>query len=196
MSDSVNSIHNSVSSIQKKAHHALNAIAMEPEVPFEQYFNRALESPGLAKQEHVLPQKWTPSVSPEQTASLVAQAYGKDILPPSLRRGLAQAPVDDPRELLTQEPLTPQNINVEGLRTNRLDVTPFQVFIDKAVDALEGLSEMEFRVNDLIEQFLRGKVSVDEVAMEAAKLNLAVSFATSVVTTATQTFKEVQQIAI
>ena len=55
---------------------------------------------------------------------------------------------------------------------------------------------MESKVNDLIEQFIQGKASIDEVSMETAKLNLAVSFATTVITTATQTFKEILQIPI
>lgn len=82
------------------------------------------------------------------------------------------------------------------IQTNRLEVTPFQLFIDKAVDSLENVSQMEYRVNDLIEQFIQGKVSIDEVAIETNKLNLAITFMTTVVSSATQTFKELTQMSI
>lgn len=86
--------------------------------------------------------------------------------------------------------------NQYNLQTNRLEVTPFQLFIDKAVDALENVSQMEFKVNDLIEQYIQGKVSIDEVAIETNKLNLAITFMTTVVSSATQTFKELTQMSI
>ncbi|RAP28738.1 hypothetical protein DID78_04695 [Candidatus Marinamargulisbacteria bacterium SCGC AG-343-D04] len=83
-----------------------------------------------------------------------------------------------------------------ALSTNRMDVTPFQMFIDKAVEVLESISEQDYKVNDLTEQYLQGKVSIDEVSMEITKLNLAVSFATTVLSSVTQTFKEITQIQI
>jgi len=87
-------------------------------------------------------------------------------------------------------------VNSNNLQTNRLETTPFQLFIDKAVDSLENVSQMEFRVNDLIEQYIQGKVSIDEVAIETNKLNLAISFMTTVISSATQTFKELTQMSI
>jgi len=109
----------------------------------------------------------------------------------------AQAPEAE-FDIVPNEPvqLTSQNVNEEGLQGNRLDVTPFQLFMDKAVEALESLSEMEFRVNDLIDQYIQGKVSIEEVSTETAKLSMAISFATTVVTQMTTTFKEIQNMPV
>ena len=73
----------------------------------------------------------------------------------------------------------------------KMEVTPFQVFIDRAVSGLESISELEFQVNDLIERYTQGKASIDEVTIETSKLNIAISFASSVLTSATQTLKEI-----
>ncbi|RAP28743.1 hypothetical protein DID76_04435 [Candidatus Marinamargulisbacteria bacterium SCGC AG-414-C22] len=82
------------------------------------------------------------------------------------------------------------------LKTKRYEITPFQIFMDKSFEVLENVSKLDRRVNDLTEQFMRGEVSVDEVGFEMSKLNLAISFATTVLSSATQTFKEITQLAI
>ena len=79
---------------------------------------------------------------------------------------------------------------LENFQSRKLDITPFQILIDKAISSLENISEMEFKMNDLMEQYTRGQSSIDEVTIETAKLNLAISFASSVITSATTTFKE------
>jgi len=70
------------------------------------------------------------------------------------------------------------------------------MIIDKAVEVLESISNMEYRVNDLTEQYIEGKISLDEVSVETMKLNLAVSFITTLLSSATQSLKEVTQIAL
>ena len=77
---------------------------------------------------------------------------------------------------------------------NKLEVTPFQAFIDKSVEVLESISQLDYRVNDLTEKFVRGEVSIDEVSVEMSKLNLAISFVTTVLSSASQTFKELTQL--
>ncbi len=77
-----------------------------------------------------------------------------------------------------------------------LQVTPFQQFLDHAVQAFVSLSAMEFQTNQLIKKYMKGKVSVDEVTIATGKLNLAMQMATTVVTTSVQTFKELQQIPL
>lgn len=84
----------------------------------------------------------------------------------------------------------------EFLGTQRVNITPFQFFIDKAVEVLESVSQLDYRVNDLTERYIRGEVSLDEVSVETMKLNLAVSFVTTVLSSATQAFKEITQLAI
>ncbi len=78
----------------------------------------------------------------------------------------------------------------------KLEISPFQVFIDRAIEGLESISDMERHVNDLMEQYIQGRASIDEVSIETTKLNLAISFASSVITSATQTLKEITQMAI
>ena len=51
-------------------------------------------------------------------------------------------------------------------------------------------------MNDLIDAFVDGKVSEDEVVLETAKLNLSISMVTTIVQSAVQTFKEIQQIPV
>ncbi len=81
-------------------------------------------------------------------------------------------------------------------RSGTRGVVPFQIMIEKAVDSLVEISNMEYRVNDLTQQYIEGKVSVDVVSMEAQKLNLAITFATTLITTVSQTVKELTQIPI
>ena len=77
-----------------------------------------------------------------------------------------------------------------------LNIVPLQIFLDNAIRALSRVSRQESKVNDLIEQFVEGKVSEDEVVLETTKLNLAISMITTIVQSAVQTFKEIQQIPV
>lgn len=82
------------------------------------------------------------------------------------------------------------------LTAQRYVVTPFQKFIDQSIEVLENISQLDYRVNDLTEQYIRGEVSVEEVSFAITKLNLAISFATTVISSASQTFKELTQLQI
>ncbi len=82
------------------------------------------------------------------------------------------------------------------LAMQRYSVTPFQMYIEKSIEVLGNISKLDYRVNDLTEQFMRGEVSVDEVSFEINKLNLAITFATTVISSASQTFKELTQLQI
>ena len=73
---------------------------------------------------------------------------------------------------------------------------PLQIFLDNAIKSLERVSKQEFRVNNLMDQFVKGEVSEDEVVLETAKLNLSISMVTTIVQSAVQTFKEIQQIPV
>ena len=73
---------------------------------------------------------------------------------------------------------------------------PLQMFLDKTVESLDLLSKQEFRVNDLIEGFVEGRVSEDEVIVETAKLNLSMQMVTTIVQSAVTAFKEILQIAV
>ena len=78
----------------------------------------------------------------------------------------------------------------------KLNIVPLQVFLDNAILALDKVSKQEFRVNNLMDQFVEGKISEDEVVLETAKLNLSISMVTTIVQSAVQTFKEIQNIPV
>ena len=77
-----------------------------------------------------------------------------------------------------------------------LNRVPIQIFLDKAVEALDNISQQEFRVNDLIDGFIEGRVNEDQVIIETAKFSLAMSMLTTIIQTSVQTFKEIQQIPV
>jgi flagellar hook-basal body complex protein FliE len=77
-----------------------------------------------------------------------------------------------------------------------INIVPLQIFLDNAIRSLENVSRQEFKMNELIDQFVEGKVSEDEVVLETAKLNLSISMITTIVQSAVQTFKEIQNIPV
>ena len=86
--------------------------------------------------------------------------------------------------------------NANNANPQDMNIVPLQIFLDNAIRSLENVSRQEFRVNDLMDGFVKGEVSEDEVVLETAKLNLAVSTVTTIVQSAVQTFKEIQQIPV
>ena len=88
------------------------------------------------------------------------------------------------------------NQNAQNAAPAQLNIVPLQVFLDNAISALDKVSKQEFRVNNLMNQFVDGKVSEDEVVLETAKLNLSISMVTTIVQSAVQTFKEIQNIPV
>ena len=86
--------------------------------------------------------------------------------------------------------------NANNTVAKNLNIVPLQVFMDNTIRALNRISQQELRVNDLIEQFVDGKITEDEVILETTKLNLSMSMITTIVQSAVQTFKEIQQIPV
>ncbi len=100
------------------------------------------------------------------------------------------------RTYLAQIDPTGVNENAQNANPKELNIVPLQIFLDNAIKSLEQVSQQEFRMNDLIDGFVEGKVSEDEVVLETAKLNLSISMVTTIVQSAVQTFKEIQQIPV
>ena len=86
--------------------------------------------------------------------------------------------------------------NAQQANAKDLNIVPLQIFLDNAIRSLERVSQQEFRVNDLMDGFVRGDISEDEVVLETAKLNLSISMITTIVQSAVTTFKEIQQIPV
>jgi len=86
--------------------------------------------------------------------------------------------------------------NAANANAKDVNIVPLQIFLDNAIRSLENVSKQEARVNHLMDQFIKGTVSEDEVVLETAKLNLSISMVTTIVQSAVQTFKEIQQIPV
>jgi flagellar hook-basal body complex protein FliE len=99
-------------------------------------------------------------------------------------------------KILEQKNLTPNNIAPPSLGIKELEVTPFQLVFDKAVESLQAISDIEFRANNLIEEYIQGEGSVDEVMIATTELNLAITAATTIINNGVQAFKEIQNMAI
>lgn len=90
----------------------------------------------------------------------------------------------------------PENVNEEGLRTSKLEVTPFQFFLDKSVEFLEKVSALERRGDQLMEAYARGEISIEEMTNAKVIAGTAVSFTVTMVNQITQAFNEVKNLQI
>jgi len=84
-------------------------------------------------------------------------------------------------------------LGISPVRGGALEDNPFEAVFSKAVDALEGVSNVEFRANDLINQYVQGKADLADVMIATSKMNIAVQLAVTTITTAVSTFKEITQ---
>ena len=160
-------------------------------IPFSDFLNEAISTVNPDEKrfvEHNFNQNPAKVKSLSQEDELIAQGLDPDDV-----EGIF-------REVQNERNRQAQDLGSEDdyayLDTNRIEVTPFQLVIDKAIEVLESISVMDYRVNDLTEQYIQGKVSIDEVSFETMKLNLAVSFATTILSSATQAFNEIKNLAI
>ena len=72
----------------------------------------------------------------------------------------------------------------------------FDDILGKAVNALDGVSNVENQANLMMEKYMKGQVDVSDVMIATAKMNIAVQLATATVTSAVNTFKEITQMQI
>ncbi|MFC1517669.1 flagellar hook-basal body complex protein FliE [Candidatus Margulisiibacteriota bacterium] len=76
------------------------------------------------------------------------------------------------------------------------NTTPFQQILDNSLGALENISRMEEKANVYMQEYVRGNVSMEDVLIEATKMQLAMELAITMVNQAVTTFKEVQQMQV
>ncbi|MCX5750026.1 MAG: flagellar hook-basal body complex protein FliE [Candidatus Saganbacteria bacterium] len=72
----------------------------------------------------------------------------------------------------------------------------FDDILGKAVNALDGVSNVENDANLMMEKYMKGQVDVSDVMIATAKMNIAVQLAVATVTSAVNTFKEITQMQI
>jgi len=97
-------------------------------------------------------------------------------------------------------PFNPQNLMIEKMNENSgfESKVPFQEILDKAVNALQDVSDIEYKNNDLVQKYAQGdpRVSVDDVMASTSQLTLAMSLATTVIQTAVTTFNEIKNMPV
>ncbi len=92
--------------------------------------------------------------------------------------------------------LTPKNLTEMSQAQNRLETTPFQLFLDKAVDFFLQVSDQERRSDLLMVDYVEGRISLEELMIEKSKAGVAISFSLTLVSQVTQTFKEIQNMQV
>jgi len=95
-----------------------------------------------------------------------------------------------------KEDITTIEVSNLNIPKYKLDESPFQMILDNAVQSLQQVSNTEYQNNNLIDEFVKGKASVDEVLVSTNKLSLEISFATTIINTGVQSFKEIQQMQV
>ena len=159
----------------------------DSKVPFQNFFDDALT--GVTKKE---PKEFEYNLNFKKQSQL----DGKELIAQAPEIDQINNVLQNVEQIQEQQRQDELESTADFLDTQRVNITPFQFFIDKAIEVLESVSQLDYRVNDLTERYIRGEVSVDEVSVETMKLNLAVSFVTTVLSSATQAFKEITQLAI
>lgn len=109
---------------------------------------------------------------------------------------LAQLLGDD--DLLAQAPAAMTAATPAPSANARVDFTgsPFEEILSKAVEALEGVSKSEIYANQLVGQYVKGEVELQEVMVAQAKMSIMVQMAVTTVNTAVNTFKEITQMQV
>lgn len=74
--------------------------------------------------------------------------------------------------------------------------SPFEAFLQSAVNHLNEVSKIEIKANSIIEDYVQGKASVEDAAFALGKSREMLRFTTAVVNNMVTSFKEIQQMQI
>jgi len=77
-----------------------------------------------------------------------------------------------------------------------IDSSPFAMLFAGIVRSLEDVSKMEHKTNDLIQRYVDRKASVEEVTMATAQLNVSMTLLSTVMSSFSQSFKEIQNMQV
>ena len=131
MIDKLN-FNDSIKQINKSA---INSMRNIPDGKFQLYLDEAMEKQQSKSNINLIPPMTNARMDLKVDQALLAQVYNPDevnLNKKSRKRNRSQ------------------NINEDQVV---LDITPFQFFIDKSVNALKGVSQQQFKVNQLIEDW-------------------------------------------
>ncbi|MFC1511065.1 flagellar hook-basal body complex protein FliE [Candidatus Margulisiibacteriota bacterium] len=95
--------------------------------------------------------------------------------------------------VLEATPIAPAPSGTQGVEFTG---NPFEDFLAKAIDALEGVSKTEIYTNQMIEKYQRGEVELHEVMTAQSKMNIVIQLAVTTISTAVTTFKEITQMQV
>ncbi len=113
----------------------------------------------------------------------------KDIL-------VSQLPTQNTPQNILNRIQNRQNGNQQVQNQNAPSVTPFQIFLDKAVDFFETVSDYENKSDTMMQDYIEGKMSLEEITVARTKVGLAISFSITLINQVTQTFKEIQNMQV
>ncbi|MFH1361190.1 MAG: flagellar hook-basal body complex protein FliE [bacterium] len=82
---------------------------------------------------------------------------------------------------------------VEGIG---LSANIFDDVLNKAIEAMNGVSETERYANQMVERYLQGEAELHEVMIAQSKMSIVVQLAVTTITSAVTTFKEITQMQI
>ena len=183
---------------------ASKALSKAPEIPFDQFLDTALaikdvmgENKGVESKNPqdlkfgIVNQK---QFSPEVIES-VSQRWVEpksDIVAQVIRNSNPQQ--ED--RLIAQIPDDFDDISSEDTQVRQNTILPFQVFIEKGVDLLGRISALEAKSDNLMEQYMAGKISVEEFTVVKSQVGVMLTFATNLLNQAVTVFKEIQGMQI
>ncbi len=81
-------------------------------------------------------------------------------------------------------------------REQVVESSPFSMVFAGIVRAMDDISKMEKKTNDLIQRYVDRKASVEEVTMATAKLNVSITLLSTVMSSLSQSFKELQNMQV
>lgn len=120
------------------------------------------------------------SISPVAADLRLAQLLGEDT-------SIAQAP-ETTAAAGASGATSPEKLGFSG--------NPFEDILTKAVDSLDGVHRSEIRANQLIEQYLRGEIELQDVMVFQSKMSIMVNLAVTTINAVVNTFKEITQIQV
>jgi flagellar hook-basal body complex protein FliE len=72
----------------------------------------------------------------------------------------------------------------------------FDQMLGKAIDSINGVSEVEANANRMIDNYVAGTVELSDVVLATSKMTIAVNLAVTTITSAVSSFKEITQMPI
>ena len=90
-----------------------------------------------------------------------------------------------------EQDITAQNVYQEGFEDRSTNLTPFQFFLDKSLEYFGRLSLLESQTDQLMVDYVEGRISLEELTIEKAKVSVGITFAVTVTSQVQQSFNQI-----